>query len=122
MNTTDFLERLTLAAYDTGAKAILSELISPSGRRPPTSIASLSRWYQKLPSQDQKMVEALVQISVRAGVFQVLAVIDGAVSIRHGGEQPGQLELWYSDLTGRVLLNDSTTDALHDLFAERVPL
>lgn len=121
MTSEQFIERIRTAVYESTADDIVSILRNPPGRKPSTNLVALSAWFNQLSPEDEEQVRRVIQLSVRDAVFGMLAVIDGVASIRELGEEEGSLELRFISPTRSVVLNDSSGEFLHDLFAEQVP-
>jgi hypothetical protein len=121
MTRDDFIKRVEIAVYESSIKGTLSLLIKPPGRRPSSSLAGISKWYNVLSTEDKERIHSIVQLAARTAVFAMLTVLDGVTSVRGAGEEIGSFELRYTQGTESVLLNDPRSELLHDLFASRVP-
>ncbi len=115
MTPSDFIDALKSEVRDAAASDTISQIRTPSGRRPPEAIRKLSAWFNQLPEADQQAVAEVASMSAHSAVFGFLCVLDGARVIEEG-EQRGELELNYvQDGQASVRLNPSSGDPLHDL-------
>lgn len=121
MTSTDLIERLRIAVYDTAIEGTLSLLEKPPGRRPSPALVDLSDWIAQLSPNDKEQIRAIVTLAVRDTVFDLLAVLDGTIAICKNEEEPGHLELRYTIGEHSVVLNDPNGEPLHDVFAQQVP-
>lgn len=121
MTNEEFVKRVQIAVYEASIKGCLSLLEKPPGRRSSGVLLELSQWFKKLSHDDKKRVEMTIKFAVRAGVFGMLTVLDGVTSIWESEEEMGTLELRYNTKEKSILLNNTTGEFLHDLFAEQVP-
>jgi hypothetical protein len=121
MNSEEFVKRIQAVVYHPSIQECLSLLEKPPGRRPSAALVELSGWYRQLSSDDKQQVRAIIQLAVRAAVFEMLTVLDGVTSIKEAGEKTGTLELRYITEDESVLLNGPSGEFLHDLFAQRIP-
>lgn len=115
MTPSDFVDVIKSEVRDAAAADTLSQVRSPSGRRPPEHLRRLSVWFNQLSEADQQCVADMVAMSAHNAVFGFLCVLDGVRAIEDG-EQHGELQLTYSrpgEVT--VALNTATGDPLHDM-------
>ena len=64
----------------------------PAGRRPATEIVERSTWFNALTPDDQGRVKEVAADAVKAALFSLLCVLDGARAIEDG-VSAGSLEL-----------------------------
>lgn len=121
MTNADFVQRIQLAVYQASISGTISLLKNPPGRRPSPTLIELSQWFNQLSADDREHIATVTQLAVRSAVFEMLAVIDNATSIREAGEEVGTLELRYVTESESALINSPNTEFLHDLFADQVP-
>jgi hypothetical protein len=121
MTSEEFITRIRKAVYEPAIQGSLLLLQKPPGRRPQQAVVELSQWFNRASPGDKERIREVIQLAVRASVFGMLTVLDGVAAIREAGEERGTLELRYITEGHSVLLNDPTSDFLHDLFAEQVP-
>ena len=121
MTSAEFVARIQRVVYESSIEGTVRLLQAPPGRQPGAGLVDLSKWFAQLLPADRERVQRIIQLAVRAAVFEMLTVLDGVLSIRGAGEEPGYLELRHTVGAESVLLNDPAGELLHDLFAERVP-
>jgi hypothetical protein len=114
MTADEFIATVVAAVHTSGIRGELEQLAHPSGRRPPPAAVALAGWYTALPAADRDRVAQVVRRSVHAGIFGLLAVLDGVCRI---DEADGRLELTYVAPDGtRTVLNPPTGESLHDRY------
>jgi len=89
-------------------------LLDPPGRSPHPSLIKLSQWYRSQSEDDREMIKQLITESSRGAIFHFFCTLDG-VSRIDDGDEPGELELWYTRHNQRHLLNPQSGPMLHDL-------
>src|SRR5215470_1790776 len=109
MNAEKFVDGVREVVMAAAVNDTLSNLQSPSGRRPAPELLALSRWYLGLAANDRDMLRRALAEASHAAVFGLFAVLDGVRRV--GDEHPGELKLWYEGPEGRTLLSGD----LHDL-------
>jgi hypothetical protein len=115
MTPSDFVDALKSEVLDEAAAGTISEIKTPSGRRPSDAIRKLSTWFNLLSEADQKAVAEVAAISAHSAVFGFLCVLDG-VRVIEDEEPRGEFELNYVQQgKAKVRLNPSSGDFLHDL-------
>lgn len=116
MKPSSFVDALKSEVRNAAASDTISQIRTPSGRRPPDAIRKMSAWFNQLSEADQKAVAEVAQMSAHGAVFGFLCVLDGVRAIEDG-EQRGEFELNYVQ-NGKVSvrLNPLSGDMLHDLF------
>ena len=118
MTAEDFIAAVAAHVYGDGVRGELAQLERPAGRSPPAESVGLARWYAALGEEDRARVAQVVRRGVHAGVFELLAVLDGVLRVGPAG---GRLELSYlAPDRARVLLNAPGAEDLHDLFQSQV--
>ncbi len=127
--TTDFIDRITLRAYE-GAIRDSRKLLEngPAGRKPAQELVSLHQWFSQLAKDDREQVHRAVRDAVEAAIFGFFVVLDGASG---GWPVEGEISDFalyrqsYADYdaekadtpTTRVKINGlSMSEDLHDLF------
>lgn len=118
MNKDAFVEALTAAAYDGGRVAgdILRGAEHPVGRGVSAERKARAAWLAGLDEESRARVRQLVDEGVHAGVFGVLAVLDGVRAIEDGAVA-GKLVLSHVARDGtETPLNPESGEMLHDLF------
>ena len=116
MKPSDFIDALKSEVRDAAASDTISQIRTPSGRRPPEAIRKLSSWFNQLPEADQQVVAEIAKMSASNAVFGFLCVLDGVRTIEDS-EQRGEFELNYvqkDKVSAR--LNPLSGELLHDLF------
>jgi hypothetical protein len=121
MTSDEFIGRIRRAVYEPVVDGSVGILQQPPGRRPSPILFELSQWFNRLTPEDREHVRRAIQMTARAAVFEMLAVLDGVTAIRDANEPLGLLELRYRVGEESILLNDPAASPLHDLFAEQVP-
>jgi hypothetical protein len=110
MNSHEFVEAIKRHVSDAAVEDTIANLKAPPGRRVPPEVQARSDWYNGLSEDDAAHVCSVIATAVHAGLFGLLAALDGARAIDDG---QGRFELTYV-ADQRVLLNPQAID-LHDL-------
>ena len=91
----------------------IKQLKNPSGRSPFPRRIEKSNFYNSLSDEQKITLEKIVFDSVKAGIFQVLVMIDNLGSFL---DKDGEFELFFAKGNERIKLNDPPENELHDLF------
>lgn len=115
MNSEQFVAALVEHVHEPAIDGVISQLRSPSGRKPPAKTLQLSQWYAQLSEQDQLNLRAVVARSVHSALFGALCAIDGVRALRDGAT--GHEIQLLSVEQGRVeRLNRPEDESLHDIY------
>jgi hypothetical protein len=117
MTREEFIQALKVQTSDSAVDGTKRNLERPAGRKPRKADVELSEWYRSLSEADQVRVLQAVQEAAELAVFSFLCVLDGVSAIEDGPDK-GELKLYYSKGEQSVLLNDESSDYLHDLYNE----
>jgi hypothetical protein len=118
MNAEQFVETLKIVVHDAAIRDVEQSLERPPLRKPPESLAELSRWYRSLTQSDRERLRQVIRLSVHASVFGLLCVLDGVRAISDGGQT--QLDLQAVEAGQRTPLNPGSGEMLHDLYQAQV--
>jgi hypothetical protein len=110
MDSRDFVEAIKRYVRDAATEDTIANLRNPPGRRVPPEVRARSDWYNGLSEADAAHANSAIAAAAHAGLFGLLAVLDGARTI---DDRNGRFELIYVN-DQRVLLNPQSID-LHDL-------
>lgn len=115
MSPIEFIEAIKTEVRDATSSDTMTQLHTPTGRRPAENLRRLSVWFNHLSEGDQQAVAEVVAMASHNAVFGLLCVLDGVRPIQEG-HQAGELHLMFveSDKPS-VRLNPATGDTLHDL-------
>jgi len=119
MTASHFIDAIKVAVHDSAISGVEQTLLIPSGRKPPANITEVAHWFSTLNNEERNHIHKIVAMSVHAGVFGMLAVLDGVRSIQDN-EERGQLLLTISDGTETQLINDPSEEMLHDIYQSKV--
>ena len=116
MSPSKFVDTIKTEVRDAASSDTITQIRTPSGRRPADKLRRLSAWFNQLSEGDQQAVAEVAAMASHNAVFGLLCVLDGVRPIQEGN-QKGELHLMFvgSDTTS-VRLNPATGDMLHDLF------
>ncbi len=115
MTPEEFARRIREFVYPGIVEDTLSLLGKPPGRKPSPLRVELSTWFVNLSDADKTQVKRVIQFSVHAALFEILAILDGA-SFLEGLGSKGRFELQFIKEGRSVLINDPEAEFLHDLF------
>ena len=101
-----------------GVDATVAHIEAPPGPKPPEHIATLSAWYQRLPTEDKALMHMAMHFSAEGSLFALLNVLDGVARLPH---QDGGLLLIERTDAGDVVLNPSEDIYLYEVFNEESP-
>jgi hypothetical protein len=115
MSPSEFVDSIKTEVRDASSSDTITQLRTPTGRRPAENLRRLSAWFNQLSESDQQTVAEIAAMASHNAVFGFLCVLDGVRPIQEG-HQTGQLQLTFveSDKPS-VRLNPATGDTLHDL-------
>jgi hypothetical protein len=115
MSPSEFVEAIKTEVRDAASSDTITQLRTPTGRRPAENVRRLSAWFNQLSEGDQQTVAEVAAMASHNAVFGLLCVLDGVRPIQEG-QQAGELQLTFvgSDKPS-VRLNPATGDTLHDL-------
>lgn len=120
----DFAQRV-FGEVDTTAASLLKNLAHPVGRQPGQSDMRLAAWINELSVEDKKNVTEIVRYAVHVGVFQLMAILDGANAVRQQTEESLHFELAAIQGATRFLLTagrDGSLNEAYPLAAAKVTL
>ncbi len=78
--------------HDLSVRGVMRTLDRPVAREPQQRLKDLSEWFHSLAPSDQARVEQTVELAVHSGIFDLLALFDGAPLFRHPDK--GTVELF----------------------------
>jgi hypothetical protein len=119
MTTEAFISTIKSVVHDSAVDGIVQQLEHPAGRRPPQRVVELSVWFSALPAPDRDRVKEVVEMAVHAGVFGLLAVLDGVRAVEDVPNK-GTLEVVYRGGGERDLLTKPDGELLHDIYQGQV--
>jgi len=115
MTPDSFVSALKAEVRDAAAVDTITQIRTPSGRRPSDEIRNLSSWFNQLSEADQNAVAKVAEMTAHSAVFGLLCVLDG-VRVIEGDGETGEFELNYEAAEQqKVRLNPPTGDMLHDI-------
>jgi hypothetical protein len=114
MKASEFVDTINKIVRQAAVTGTISHLRDPPGMRPLPEVLALSKWYNGLDTNDQAMVERMMDRVARAAVFGFLAVLDGVRQVEGIGPK-GHFELRFIKDGRSDLLNDPEVEMLHDL-------
>ncbi len=114
MTPEEFADIITSKCILNEAKGMERVLLDPPGRAPHPELIKLSRWYRAQSDSDKELIKQLMTMSSKGAIFGLFCALDG-VSRIDDGDEPGELELWYTRHNQRHLLNPQSGPMLHDL-------
>lgn len=109
-----FTESIKLYVRDTAIKSTISVLEKPPGRKPSQSTVAQSQWFNQLSTNEQHMVQEVIQEGIDMALFGFLAVLDGVRVIEDDGE--GEFVLLYKRKGVKERINDPDKEYLHDIY------
>jgi hypothetical protein len=114
MNSQQFVSALVEHVHKPAIEDTLSELESPSGRKPPRNIVNAARWYAGLSQQDRASLKSVVELAVHGTLFGFLCTLDGVRAVQ---DNP-QHEFHLSSVEGgaSTRLNTPEGEPLHDTY------
>jgi hypothetical protein len=115
MNSREFINAIKTIACDSPSHGFIGALIKPPGRSPDRSLVVLSEWFNGLAASDKEMIERIVDLATKNGVYGLLLVLDNLVTV---GKPQLRIELSIIDGDDRIVLNDASKEFLTDLFKE----
>lgn len=118
MNASEFVASIRTQVLESATEGTITNLQHPPGRRPASSLVSLSQWFNALSVIDQERVREVAALASHGAVFGFLAVLDGVRVIEVSPEK-GKLELWYVKGDQTNLVNDANAPLLHDILQQR---
>jgi hypothetical protein len=116
MSPSEFVDAIKAEVRDAASADTISQIRTPSGRKPPEDTKRLSAWFNQLSEADQLAVAEVAAMASHNAVFGFLCVLDGVRPI-HEGHQVGELHLSFVE-EGKpiVRINPASGNPLHDLF------
>lgn len=115
MNSDQFVAALVEHVHEPAIQGVISQLESPSGRRPPAKNVQLSEWYAQLNEQDRTNLHAVVGRSVHAALFGALCAIDGVRALQDGSTGH-EFQLLSVEQGNVERLNRPDDESLHDIY------
>lgn len=115
MNSDQFVAALVEQVHEPAIHGVISQLQSPSGRRPSPKSEQLSQWYARLSEQDRTNLHAVVALSVHSALFGALCAIDGVRALRDGSTGH-ELQLLSVEQGKVERLNSPQDESLHDIY------
>jgi hypothetical protein len=79
--------------HNFDVRSVMRTLDRPVGSEPQQRLKDLSKWFHSLTRNERARVEQVIELAVHHGIFDVLAILDGA-RIK-GDSDNGTLELVY---------------------------
>lgn len=117
MNREEFVKSIKENVRGSSISGTIKNLEKPPGRRPEPELVKLSEWYNGLNESDKGMVFRAIERAVDQSVFGFFAVLDG-VRVIEDTSLKGMLELYYTNDSSKVLLNNEQDDYLHDIYKD----
>ena len=114
MNTDEFVEAIRKVVVEPMANTTVGLLCRPPGRKPSAELVELSKWFAELSDDDQIMIERLLAMVARDSVFEVFAVLDGAMKVDPSWAPGDHFELRHVH-GGQVDVISGPETALHEL-------
>jgi hypothetical protein len=115
MNLRKFVQAIKIQTSDAAVDGTIGCLTKPPGHKPSEHLVKLSHWYKQLNSTDQEMLGQALREAAEMAIFEFFCVLDG-VSVIEDTPEKGELELYYTQGTQQVRLNDPYGEELHNLF------
>jgi len=103
MNAQEFVEAIKVIMH-AGVSGLIKGIENPPGREPRHKLMRISEFYNGLTEEDRRTFQDALEMAAEDGFSSMLLILDGALAIEDG--MKGQLELYYSDGTKRIRLND----------------
>jgi len=115
MSPSEFVDSIKTEVRDAASSDTITQLRTPSGRRPAADLRRLSAWFNQLSEIDQQTVAEVAAMASHNAVFGFLCVLDGMRPVQEG-HQTGELQLTFVEPDRpSVRLNPATGNTLHDL-------
>ena len=115
MKNEEFIKAIKLYVRDSAISDTIDILIDPPGRKPAKELIELSNWYKSMSDTDKIMLLKVLTNAVDAGLFGVLAVLDG-VRVVEKESPKGSFKLYYVNDNINERLNKQDDEYLHDIF------
>jgi len=114
MNTAELLSLIDEHVKDATINDLIELFTSPPGRKPEKFLVDVAAWRSNLSDHDRELLDRVIAESVRAALFGLFAVVDGARVVDQTVER---FVICAEDCDGRrVPINDTDSD-LHSHFA-----
>lgn len=114
MNTIELLSLIDEHVKDATVDDLIELFTSPPGRKPEKFLVDVAEWRSNLSDHDRELLDRVIAESVRATLFGLFAVVDGARVVDQSVER---FVICTEDREGRrEPVNDTDSD-LHSHFA-----
>jgi hypothetical protein len=115
MDDQEFLNMVKVYVQEQTVDNLIQTFTAPPGRRPREMLTKVSEWRDHLTVDEQKLFNEVVEESVRATLFSLFAVVDGARVVDNG---IAKFIIATQSFQGqRVPINDTEDTDLHGYFA-----
>ena len=116
MNDQEFVDAIKEHVFDSAIEGVMSQIISPSGKKPRDTLLQLNNWFHEQDEETQSMIRQCVKEGAHSALFGLLCVLDG-VRLIHEDLRNGQLRLVLRTNTQEIVLSDNQEFSdLHDIF------
>ena len=119
MTATEFIQRVKTAVREDVVAAELRMCRTPVVPHQVPELAEIAGWFQRLPEQDQKMVEAVIRLVADQSVWKFLHLLGNRLPADAGG---GELDISHVRDGVRVRLNPPNEESLDDLWDATVQM
>ena len=114
MNAEQFVSALVEHVHKPAIEDTISQLESPSGRRPPKKIAHAASWYASLSQQEKASLKSVVELAVHGALFGLLSTLDGVRAVQDNPEH--EFHLSSVEFGTSTRLNTPEGELLHDTY------
>lgn len=101
MNDEEFVDAIKEHVFDSAIESVMSQIISPSGRKPRDTLLQLNNWFHEQDEEAQSRIRQCVKEGAHAALFGILCVLDG-VRLIHEDLRSGQLDSYSAPTLKRL--------------------
>ncbi len=114
MNSNQFVSALVEHVHAAAIEDTVSQLESPSGRKPPRKLVHAATWYAGLSAQDKENLKSVIELSVHGALFGLLCTLDGVRTVQENPEHEFRLLSVENDVSTQLNILDG--ELLHDTY------
>lgn len=108
-----FINRIYQQVGVDGVDNLISILTSPPGRKPKKELVELSEYFNKQPDKEKEILRKIIELSINSAIFDILCIFDKVNKLDNCIDD---IKLSILKNNQEILLNDTKSQDLHDLF------